>query len=482
MTTLKAQEKPVEIEISYNPNPKQREFHGSAAKYRFFVGGWGNGKTDAGCAEAFALAMEYPGSVGLIARKTRPELRATTQKQFFNGSGGPPGSWPGVPQEVIRKFNKTDNELTLINDTVVHFWPLDDPTKLTNLNLGWYLIDQAEETTEEIFMMLEGRLRQNNSPRCGLLLANPNGHDWIWRRNVFLKGGGAYKDHHMVHAKTTDNPNLPADYITSLMNMPESWRNRFMEGSFDVFSGQIWPEFDADVHTVRPFPVPDNWDIIEGIDHGRRNPTAVLWAAFDEVGNCFIIDEHYEAGKLVGHHARAIHEKRAYYRLPIYTVIDASASHQDPNTGRSVIDEYWDHGIVTIPSDRHVPARINRVAEWLMLNKEWPHPLTGQVREEGCPKLYIFKNCVQLIEHVQQYQWKKKPPMKEEDAKEQPLEKDDHDVDALGYILMTRPHPAAPRARPEDEMTPAAQYWRRVRDRMDRAGGRGGHSLLGSEA
>jgi len=335
---------------------------------------------------------------------------------------------------------------------------------------------------EEMFQMLYGRLREQIGPRVGMVLANPNGHDWIWRRNVFLKGGGAYKDHGMVHATTYDNPNLPADYLESLSHMPESWVKRFVEGSFDVFSGQIWPEFDPDVHTIRPFPIPDHWDIVEGIDHGRRNPTAVLWAAFDDLGNCFIVDEHYEAGKLVGHHARAIHEKRAFYKLPIYTVIDASASHEDPNTGRSVIDEYWDYGIVTIPSDRHVPARINRVAEWLMLNKEWANPVTGNTREDGWPKLYIFRNCINLIEHVQQYQWKKKPPMKEEDAKEQPLEKDDHDVDALGYILMTRPHPAAPVFnKPEDDMSPAAQYWRRVRERMDRHGTQRGHSMLGTE-
>ena len=117
-----------------------------------------------------------------------------------------------------------------------------------------------------------------------------------------------------------------------------------------------------------------------------------------------------------------------------------------------------------------------------MLNKEWPHPVTLEARDEGWPKLYIFNNCVNLIEHVQQYQWKKKPPMKEEDAKEQPLEKDDHDVDALGYILMTRPHPASPLAREDDDMSPAAQYWRRVRARMDNRGSQRGHSVLGAEA
>jgi hypothetical protein len=79
---------PKEIRLNYSPLPKQAEFHASDARFRFFGGGWGNGKTSAGCVEAFSLAMEYPGSMGLICRKTRPELKATTQHQFFHGGGG----------------------------------------------------------------------------------------------------------------------------------------------------------------------------------------------------------------------------------------------------------------------------------------------------------------------------------------------------------------------------------------------------------
>lgn len=477
-----ADPKGISIDISYKPLPKQAEFHGMGKKYRFFVGGWGNGKTSAGVVEGLMLALEYPGSTGLIARKTRPELKATTQYHFFNGGGGDAvkGDFEGCPQELIKKFNKTEGKLELINGSIIHFWPLDEPAKLQNLNLGWFLIDQAEEVPEEMFLMLKGRLRQLRGPRCGVLLANPEGHNWIWMYNV--QRPGDFPEMGMVHAKTTDNPNLPRDYIESLKRMPKSWVERFVEGSFDVFSGQIWPEFDSKVHVIRPFPVPLDWEVFEGIDHGRRNPTAVLWATTDEKGNVFIFDEHYEAGQLVRYHAQAILEKRKFYKLPSYTVIDASAAQKDPNTGRSVVDEYWDHGIPTIPSDRHVPARINRIAEWLMLDKNHPHPITGEITEDGNPHLYIFANCINLIEHIQQYQWKKKPPTQEADAKEEPLAKDDHDVDTLGYILMTRPHPTVLAQMDKEPVTPAEIYWDRVRKRMDGQGNQRVHSELGSEA
>lgn len=492
--SMTARAKVVEVNLPYDPLPKQGEFHGSSAKYRAFGGGFGNGKTSAGCFEAFQLSMEYPGTVGLIARKTRPELKATTQDVFFNGGGGVMETdWTGCPQEVIRSFNKTEGKLTFINGSVIHFWPLDEPQKLTNLNLGWYLIDQAEEVAEEMFLMLNGRLRRRGSPRKGMILFNPNGHDWIWKRWVRDK----MRDHELIHAKTSDNPNLPADYLAQFDGYPKKWRERFFDGSFEVFTDQIWPEFDPDIHVIPPFEIPPWFEIVEGIDHGRRNPTAVIWAAFDEMGNCFVIDEHYKAGQLVGHHAEAILKKREHrWGHPNYTVIDASAAQEDPNTGRSVIDEYWDYGVYCQPSDRHKIARVNRVAEWLRLDPEWPHPTTGEKadipedydpadsesdRDYGYPHLYIFANCVNLIEHVPQYKWKPKPPTQDEDAKEEPLKKDDHDVDALGYILMTRPQPAK-RPRHESKMDPRTRRYWEMQEKKRRKQARRGHSKLGSEA
>lgn len=467
---IQADAKTVEVEIKYKPLPKQAEFHASNAKYRYFGGGFGNGKTQAGCAEAFMLAMEYPGSVGLIARKTRPELISTTLHSFLHGGGGNPDSdWPGVPQELIKSHNKSQSRIELVNGSVIWYWPLDDPSKLTNLNLGWFLIDQAEEVPEDMFLMLVGRLRQRNAPRKGMLLFNPNGHDWIWRRTVYLK----YPDEELIHAKTSDNPNLPADYLEAFKAYPEAWRKRFFDGSFDVFTGQIWPEYDPDLHEINPVPLEDWWEFAEGIDHGRRNPTAVVWGAFfSRFGHnyCFIIDEHYEAGKLVSHHAKKVLDNRALLDIhPMFTVIDASASQKDPNTGRSVIDEYLECGVNVIPSDRHRIARIQRVAEWLTPDPMVPHPITGEFREEGWPRLYIFNSCINLKEHVPQYRWKPKPPNADNDPQEEPLKKDDHDVDALGYMLMMRPRPGvAPIGANPEEDPRATSYWKRHGDRIRR--------------
>ena len=86
---------------------------------------------------------------------------------------------------------------------------------------------------------------------------------------------------------------------------------------------------------------------------------------------------------------------------------------------------------------------------------------------------------INLLEHLQQYKWKPQPPSRDEDPKEKPLEKDDHDVDALGYILMTRPPPAH---RPVDPLSPRSRVEKMIRDRIERRSrGESEHSMLGSE-
>jgi hypothetical protein len=90
----------------------------------------------------------------------------------------------GIPKEVIKTHNRSDLYIELYNGSKIHGLPLDDPKKLENYNLGLFMIDQAEEVEEDIFLKFHGRLRQHRCPREGILLFNPNGHNWLWKRFI----------------------------------------------------------------------------------------------------------------------------------------------------------------------------------------------------------------------------------------------------------------------------------------------------------
>lgn len=368
------------------------------------------------------LCLQHPGILGLVCRATYPELRDTTRREFLSI----------VTDQLYMKegrdytFNRAENHFRFTNGSEVLFRSLDDPDKFKSLNLGFFYIDEASEANEEIFLMLQGRLRQKGVRRCGYMTSNPEGHNWLWKWFVATQKPG----YAFFHAPTTENTHLPQDYIEALMQYPENWRRRYMEGSFDVFEGQVYPMFDYDIHTIDPFDI-RHWEIVETIDHGVRNPTAYLQAAVDPDGNIYICDEHYQAGQLVSHHANVIQSKRKGKKIS-YTIIDPACKQTNGINGMSVIDEYIDCGVHPTPGNNDVIAGINRVSEFLKID-----PLTNK------PKLFIFRTCENLINELQQYKWEKLKPGKDQNEPEKPVKVNDHAADALRYLIMSRPEPWA---------------------------------------
>ena len=434
----------VDVDLEYSPNPKQRDAHGMRGKYRGFCGGWGNGKTTWGCVETFVRLMEFPKTECIIARKTRPELKATTWKMWVLGDTSP-GGWRGVPKECIRVYNRSDLYMELINGSVVHGVPLDDPAKLENYNLGLFWVDQAEEIEEDIFLKFHGRLRQQGAPREGLLTFNPNGHNWLWRRFIDpRRPEGFIRQYSAVEATPFDNPNLPEDYIEQFENLPKHWYERFVLGSHEVFVGQIFVDYNPDIHVIAPFRIPSDWERWTCYDPGIRHEGAISWVARDYEGNAYYYREVVEAGQDVSWWASTWLEKEAEndWGGPDEEIarrlVGPEARIRSQNDGRSVLDLLHDSGVYPEFSDRDPAARISRITEYLRPKAGHLHPF-GDVVEgvSGSPRLYIFSDCTKLQEWLPQYRWKpQRTNFSEEDSPEKPRKKDDHNIDNLGHILV----------------------------------------------
>lgn len=401
--------------------------------------------TLAGCIKVYNHCQQ-PDAFFVIGRRHATDLRDSTLRDFLQVFGHLGHYAPG---RMSFKFP---------NGAEVIFRHLDDLRSLTNMNLSGFWIDQAEEVPEESFDYLIGRLRRKTSVREGFITFNPNGHDWIWRRFQERVGSNLEPlpntdDYHLVMASTLENrQNLPEDYLSSLLAMPEDYRKRFVEGSFDVFAGQIFDEFDPRIHVVKSFLIPNTWERLRAIDHGQNNPTSCLWAAIDFDGNVFIYQEYLQPSTVVSKHVENIKgmSKIRTNKGPVddiynYTVIDPSTHAKTRERNGylfSVADEYLEAGIATVPGQNDIIAGINRLKEYLRINPERYHPFLTDSQGEplkGSPRLFILENCKELIAHIGQYRWKPTPYGAMEDPKERPLKKDDHDVDALRYLLMSRP-------------------------------------------
>lgn len=427
----------------FDPLPKQEEFIQYWDGEVYYAGGVGSGKTLSGAAKGVLASIMWPGTVGLVGRQSYRALEDTTKKVYLEGDDKP----PVLPPDLVAEYSAGENKVVLTNGSEILFRSFQDHSteKLLSLNLGWFHIDEATETSEKVLLTLLGRLRHPAGPRVGWGTTNPNGHDWVWRR--CHPDAPEATQALLIHAPTEENTHLPADYIDRLRRMPREWQKRFVDANFDTASGAIWDEWDRNVHVVDRFVVPDSWARYEALDHGRRNPTAVLWFADDPEGNTVVYDGYYQPG-LVPQHATAIKTIRGDRRMP--PIIADPSVFAKGHDGRSVADLYRDEGIQLTEANNVVAAGLTRVSQLLTRHPDrvfpdW-HQHAGTLGPDGlgAPTLFVVDTpgTLGLRTEIPDYKWRDLSPALEGrlDQPEEPRKKDDHACDALRYGLMARGH------------------------------------------
>lgn len=265
------------LKIEYLPNQAQKDFHASPSIHKWMVGTFGSGKTATGCVEGILQSIEHGGNVGLVARKSLPELKSTTFKRFFEY----------LPDHLVIDYKKVDRELYLRSSSgtpsLIHFGPLDDIGRYKSLELGWFFIDEGDEMTEDIFDVLIGRLRLKNVPKFGMIASNPTTvHHWLYKRFIENPTQGMS----VFRSKTEDNRhNLPNGYIEQLKesykNRPD-WIKRYLDGEFGTIQrgDPGFPDFRQNLH-VKPLQLLKGIPILRGWDFGYHHP-CVIFCQFDD--------------------------------------------------------------------------------------------------------------------------------------------------------------------------------------------------------
>jgi hypothetical protein len=258
----------------------------------------------------------------------------------------------------------------------------------------------------------------------------------------------------VVTVDMDDNPHLvEAQKREALEGLSKQERQARKSGRFVHFEGLIYDEFRKDKHVVPELShLPENGKLYEGIDPGLRNPAYVL-VLLDDDDTMTVIDEIPPEPRTVAEMALLVHGIREKWGIkPNWTVIDPSARNKSHQTGRSDQAEYMDHGIYTLPGQNSRTAGFNRVKERLAP----VDPDTGDSLE---PRLFICANCEETISQFTTYRWKERKGS-EEEGKDEPVKARDHLLDALRYVVMSRPHRPAALREPEKPLSDSEQAWR----------------------
>ena len=444
------------LTIDYKPTPKQAMFHASTANEILYGGAAGGGKTHAIIMDAFLRCAQWPGTLAVIFRRTYKELEDTDIKLALEV----------YPKEVA-EYNQGRHEFKLKNGSKIQFRHCEneaDRFDYSGLEVQFMYFDELTTFTQVIYDFLKTRLRAKKKLNVVPIVrsaSNPGniGHGWV--RKYFVDAG-PYMEireqeiwsealHKSKKIKTqyipslaTENPYITDDYIFELEQKPEALRRALLNGDWDSFEGQCFPEIVVRpdkgrkwTHVIEPFDIPLDWPRYFSFDHGYSDPFACQWWAIDHRGTAYLYREWYgceprkaDTGiKLTPVQiAEGILEREEQERKDnIRIVRTADPAIFDKSRGFSVADQ-----MAPGYQGRHTGVIFNRGDNTRLSGKMEVHERL-RFNEEGIPGMYIFSTCKDWIRTVPNL------PYDEKKVEDVDTEAEDHDYDATRYFLMDHP-------------------------------------------
>ena len=229
---------------------------------------------------------------------------------------------------------------------------------------------------------------------------------------------------------------LEHEHIVQMVaEYPEEERQARVYGKFQHLIGLVYKKWDRTVHVIEPFALdPKEYCVYHSLDPHPRNKDAGIWVAVDRQGRFYVVDEYWKNPDTVKDMVYDLNKIDVQFRMEKPYVCDPSAFIVDQHSQKSLATMLEAQGRPYIEGSKARTAankRIENAIDYKQINGDMIKP----------PEIYVFSNCKQFIweiEHWRWQEWRGKTGM-ERNRKEQPIDKDDHLLEALGRILIQEP-------------------------------------------
>jgi hypothetical protein len=403
-------------------------------------------------------AVTYPGIKQLILRETFPELERSLIMTSITM----------YPNDQFH-YNAGEHRWYHINGSTIEFGYLEsysDVSKYQSAEYDIIRIDEGTHMDEQRITYMKSRIRgANDFPKQLKISSNPGGvgHKFLKKRfgigteaenKIFsafvgtdkVTGKDMYITRCYIPAKIYDNIFLlekDPNYITNLMQLPERERMALLEGSWDIYDDQAFPEFDYEIHTYDPyktFPggqIPKHWKRWRSADNGYDDPFAFYWHAVDERGDVWTYREYTRDEKA----PKITYKDQAKKVVELSTYIDIETSQMLPekiaytvvghdafftNTrldAKSEQELYADGGLTGL-----VPTNTDRKLRTIVAH-EYLKVYHDENIGKDTAKWHISRDCKVLIEKLPE-------ALKDPKDSEKYLAVDDHQIDGALYGLL----------------------------------------------
>lgn len=368
------------IRISGAPSEKQKEFFASRARYTAYGGARGGGKSWALRRKLVAMCIRYAGLRCLIIRRSYPELLSNHVRPLL------------AEYSALLTYKESEKCFFFPNGSTISLgfcMSERDTLRYQGQEYDVIAIDEATQLSEYQYSIFCACLRgTSNLPRRMYLTCNPGGIGHAWVKRLFIdreyRAGESESDYKFIKSLVYDNPHLmrgSPDYVKRLEALPEKLRLAWLEGRWDVFEGQFFPEFDPDFCIKDD--IPSGLEYFAAFDYGF-DMLAALLIGYDPLGNLYVVREVCRSGLILSQAAEAVAILCEGYDVK-YAVCSPDLWNRRQDSGKS--------GFEIMSENTCLPTLIRadnrRVAGWRVL-REYLAARESKV-------LHIKRGCAALI-------------------------------------------------------------------------------------
>lgn len=390
-------------QFTFNLFPKQAQFVNSDIDDLFFGGQVGPGKSTALLIWAAMRRLQYPGSNGILFRRSFRELE---------------GSLILRSKEIYRKLGAVYNEnkkvWTFPNGSTQFFGFCDSDGDVYQYMTNEYQdmgFDELTHFSQFQFNYLLTRIRASIPGMKTQVrsASNPGniGNDWVKKRYILpyetskiWTDPQTKKTMAFIPAKLTDNPALMqndpgyAERLKDLRKVSEKKYLALAEGRWDQPEGTYFTEWSEErgYNVLSYVRTPDSYtQKILCMDWGFAEPACCLWIEITPLGRIFVYREYYGtrlspkefAAKVIG--MCPTDEKYLYLAAPP----EIWGKRVETENGGEVIQELIQAGLS--PRIQMQKANNARIPGWLKVREYLSQA------PDGLPWLQISPNCENLI-------------------------------------------------------------------------------------